>query len=1846
MSYWLSIPVAQLLSDKGQINEKNKKKQLSTDTLIIGSGYGAALAATTLASNNKQHRIDESIWVFERGQEYVPGDFPKAIGDSPGYLSLHRNGKRIGNADALWDIRVGDGVSVVTGSGLGGTSLVNANVALRPERDVLANWPTPPDDNASWPEQLSASYDYVEQLLGAKPHPEHHSLPKYRAVDTLAKSLGKTCRPAPLTVSFEERANAVGVQQPACNDCGNCVSGCNIGAKGHLAMNAWPLARDLGVDIYTGATVSALAKEGEEWLVDVHLTTSPETTFEVRARRVILAAGTLGSTEILQRSRDNKLSLSNQLGSRFSTNGDALAFGYGQRNKVQGVAVTPSVAGDVDKAEQRVGPTIVGYAQSAGRNDKLRTVEEGAIPYPMVRIWGEMITTQAMFRRWSDDEPTAWHRDHAEADPISVSDDLLDHCQTLLCMGLDEGDGELELKGDHVTPTWHARENDFYQGLHEELKRAEKKDKGEGDGFDGGYYLPGAQWKFFPDDMSGVAEGANLLGGHAITVHPLGGCAMADDAGRGVVNHKGQVFSSSEGTAVYNNLYVLDGAIIPKPLGVNPMLTIAALAHYLTDLMTPAVGADRQVPQIADESWKRPPTAQGFAMADPANRQVELVFCERTMGKLDGDDAAKRKIAAAIAGAGASDKQQQLTKLLQDYGVVVEVETDDPDAETPNPDAFSWLADPSKPMRSVLRVYANPMGDAKDKTVPDQHLGEALLEAKGHVRLLALDRPGCKLQRWWRAWAAVLCFIRFRWDELWVRFKEHPVKSLLGSKKGYWRVAKSLTDYRTLDYDFSCELHDGSQLHFRGTKRLRYTLKYANLWKGLINIPMQVTLSAPGNKPCKASCNLRVDLINMFKGLAPYQVKQSPDMPTTYAAMGGMAMLFLRSLLQTHFWTFAAPAYKRFPEKRASNQARLEAPPATMRYPDRCSPKKAVCQMYYGPVSLPKVKGKPLRLTRYTPENASAAKELEPILLIHGLAHSSRVFWTETIDTNWVQHLLGEGYDVWLLDHRLSGGLQEVAEQDASMDQIAAIDIPWAVKSVYETTGKKVNIFAHCIGSGSFAMSLLSGQLQRNGQDSYIASATLHAVTPWLVASEANRLRANMVSAVRDQIAFKHFDPIPHNKPTFLETVFDRLASSIFWEGEERRRHIKDDVGDAYSRTACNRMTLFYGVEWNHKKLDPRTHRQLATLVAPGTVELFRHIYYSIMRKRLTTREGYESYLRKENIENHWKFPTLFLHGSDNEVFDPESSHLSAYMLAQSRVPELERDEWKERTDERKYTERGVWFKEIKGYGHMDVLFAKEANKEVFPHVTDFLASLRGESEAECDKPDPRQHANPKVKPRVGPIISRPRKVAQGYMVRVWAECATNPNYEGTRLRIEDKDGNELQCFWSRNPCKSDRDPLCQSDRDPLGQSDFWLGDILLPESKVPDEIFVHVTSLCERDVEAKYPLAINWTESSWFKRLVQNQGADDRLSFLLGSCQYPGSAFEQKISGRIHEAMKQHTKDHDQQRGVDHLLLMGDQIYADATADLFDPHDLDERYRSRYRRAFGSAYSKKGENAHELYTQIPTYFAVDDHELINDWKGDFSSRQARDEFKIACREAWNYQMHHDEVTSPYRSHRTTPLWYPFDSAGYPFFVFDTRSERLNKSRADASAVMKKHQRDMFKTWLTDNARHIEDGRPLFIVSGSPLGPVPSELAQYPALAEKYDKLLGYPGFLKELHEILSSHHVKCVVWLSGDPHFSSVSEMALSAGSEVRLVHVVASGVYAPLPFINDRPDRYDWGKATTIDYAGTGLSVKCTPQMLTGSSSHFVRIDLGQEQSQWYMDISAYGKDGKRLNEIRVKL
>lgn len=532
--------------------------------VVVGSGYGGSIAASRFA------RAGQSVCLLERGREFLPGEFPRTLPDAAKEMQADLpdpNAPPVGSRTGLYDFRVNKDINVFLGCGLGGTSLVNANVALEAEKRVF--------EDARWPQEILADYDTLvmqgyqraREMLRPAPYPDTYpKLPKLEAHAKSAAEVGGNFYKPPITVTFQYSVNHVGVDQAACTNCGDCVSGCNYGSKNTLAMNYLPDARNFGAEIFTCVSVRRLERSGGKWLVHFQALESGREKFDaptqfVRADIVVLAAGTLGSTEILLRSKAAGLSLSDQLGRNFTGNGDVLAFGYNCDEEIRGVGHGHLEA----KGRQPVGPTITGIIDRRGQpvlNDGM-VIEEGALPGPLVPIYPKALSGAAkVFGQDTDEGWWDFVRERTrdlESLMRGAYKGAVANTQTYLVMTHDDSAGRMMLENDRLRVSWPGvGDQPIFEKVNEHLRQATKAL--------GGTFTPNPTW-------------TELLGKKLVTVHPLGGCSMGAVAQQGVVNHKGQVFSGTQGANVHDGLYVCDGSVMPRSLGVNPFLTIAALAE-------------------------------------------------------------------------------------------------------------------------------------------------------------------------------------------------------------------------------------------------------------------------------------------------------------------------------------------------------------------------------------------------------------------------------------------------------------------------------------------------------------------------------------------------------------------------------------------------------------------------------------------------------------------------------------------------------------------------------------------------------------------------------------------------------------------------------------------------------------------------------------------------------------------------------------------------------------------------------------------------------------------------------------------------------------------------------------------------------------------------------------------------------------------------------------------------------------------------------------------------------------------------------------------------------------------
>jgi cholesterol oxidase len=538
----------------------------------------------------------------------------------------------------MFDVWHFTGCDSVVSSGLGGGSLIYANVLLRKDEHwFVQDDPLPHGGYESWPvtrADLDPHYDEVERMLGATPYPlgvpPYAETPKTHAMQDAAAELGLPWQLPPLAVSFApapgaapgpglpivdpDYGNLHGRPRTTCRLCGECDIGCNIGAKNSLDYNYLSAAQHHGADLRTGHEVRAIRpRPAGGYEVDYIRhppaeqsgapgpgAASPRT---IVCERLVLAAGTYGTSYLLLRNRPSFPGLSAALGTRFSGNGDVLNFLLHARDR--------SRTRPLDASR---GPVITSAIRLSDQHDPAGTgrgayLEDGG--YPAFVDWlVEAADMAGDTRRLAQFVLQRCHAMVARTPNPSVSREISELIGTdslsvsslpLLGMGRDVPDGVLRLRAGRLDLTWTTASSEaYFDRVLATMRRIAA--------------VLGAR----------CVNNPLWLSKRIITAHPVGGAPMGRDPSVGVCDPYGEVFG-------YPGLYIADGAAMPGPVGPNPSLTIAALADRMcTRLLekppaTTAGGADL--------------VRAGSAAADPADsaprcgrERTSLSFTEEMSG--------------------------------------------------------------------------------------------------------------------------------------------------------------------------------------------------------------------------------------------------------------------------------------------------------------------------------------------------------------------------------------------------------------------------------------------------------------------------------------------------------------------------------------------------------------------------------------------------------------------------------------------------------------------------------------------------------------------------------------------------------------------------------------------------------------------------------------------------------------------------------------------------------------------------------------------------------------------------------------------------------------------------------------------------------------------------------------------------------------------------------------------------------------------------------------------------------------------------------------------------------------
>ena len=514
------------------------------DWLVIGSGFGGSVSALRLAEKGYK------VGVLECGRRFRDEDFPKSTWDLRRYFWSPRIGLR-----GIFRLTTFRDVTVVSGSGVGGGSLGYANTLYVPPSPFFQDpqW----SDLDDWEAKLAPHYAEAQRMLGVVVHDNDDPADQLLREFGEELGVGDTYRKTPVGVYFGEPGETVpdpffdgeGPDRTGCMQCGRCMVGCPHGAKNTLVKNYLWLAERRGVEVRADRTVTDIRPLGAADGSDGYAVSSERSGIlrgrgrqTLTARGVIVAAGPLGTNKLLQRCRlgGSLPRISARLGELVRTNSESILAvtvpeGYPE-DLARRVAITSSIYPDPHTHIE-----TVTYGRAGDSMSALYTlmVGDGTKVTRPLKLLGQILRHPVRFAK------VLWPRGWSQRTIILLVMQTLDNAIALRPKLKRSGDVRLQTEQDpeRPIPTFIPVANEAAEWL---AKRT-----------------------------GGIAQSAlaETLIGAPTTAHILGGAVIGHGPEDGVVDARQRVFG-------YENLLVCDGAAIPANVGVNPSLTITAMAEH------------------------------------------------------------------------------------------------------------------------------------------------------------------------------------------------------------------------------------------------------------------------------------------------------------------------------------------------------------------------------------------------------------------------------------------------------------------------------------------------------------------------------------------------------------------------------------------------------------------------------------------------------------------------------------------------------------------------------------------------------------------------------------------------------------------------------------------------------------------------------------------------------------------------------------------------------------------------------------------------------------------------------------------------------------------------------------------------------------------------------------------------------------------------------------------------------------------------------------------------------------------------------------------------------------------
>ncbi|KAL1897428.1 hypothetical protein Sste5346_004165 [Sporothrix stenoceras] len=1216
----------------------------SYDCVVIGSGYGGAVAAARMA------RAGQSVCLLELGKERWPG--------------------------------------------LGGTSLINANIFLRADEKTMGMKAWPPELREKG--ALDEYYDKVESVLEPESYPnDWPMLPKLDLLKQQAEKLkmgDKFYRPKQ-TTRFRNGPNSCGVEMSASTLTGQDSTGINDGSKTTTLVTYLADAWNWGAEMFCECEVRYIEKVTDSrggyriyfawhgcnrghFKANLH----GDLMWVYARKAVFLGAGSIGTTEILLRSKAmGDLGLSDCVGQNMSGNGDILAFGYNTEH------LTNAVGRAHPSPYHPIGPTITGIIDNRDTNNPLDgyVIEEGTVPHALARFFQTMLDvmpgsipcrdetlvqrSQSMLARWGSRLMGPYFRQGA-----------VERTQVYLVMSHDSNQAVLSLKDDKpVLEFLGVARSDHVKHLNGVLAKATE------------------------------AVGGTLVGNpffalmdQQVTVHPIGGASMAsDDTGlTGATDHMGRLFTGN-GSEVHTGLIVTDGAAIPTALGVNPFATITALAERSVDLYAKSRGLTiREGDNGLLDLFGKPahPCRHRDTFLDDS-----LSWNEDSSGNISDETGSN-------LGFGDNTPLPE-TDNVQNSQYEWEMVDEDGESESESVHRANQIIERAARKRAGGFGFTEVMSGFLHRCDTSSHANGdcSMKEDRRDIYELAYRRAEslCESARFF------LSVQSFDTLDI-VRDPAHKgmltgtvvCPTLPGSPFMVQRGAFNLftMDHqapgtRNMTYDFDLRGTDGHTLHFHGYKVIDSSVALAplQLWRATSTLYVTITrrirrLHEPEgflvDSPASSEEAWRHEPV-LAKGIMHIKPTDFLSEILTLTPTGSSllqkamsAASFMTYFTRKSLGLFLVPLTSlQYPTQTYNGY--INYTPPTQTWADICASDGVHSRLYMWEP-----------LPQYVRRPADGSDDIPSMLFVPGASVDHQIFALPTIPFNTVNYFTRAGYRVFVMVPRI-GQLTLADNNWTTYD--ARLDIKAAFERIRAEYGeRKVYTVAHCMGSVALATGLLDGTIPAD----WLLGLSCSQVFMNPIWNAANMIKASTATRgpigldrVYGAVAGSWFDCGTSPNDALVQRLLNQALR--FMPTTSRRELCNSAV--------CHRISLVYGRCWNHGNLNEATHRQMDRFFGGINMTMLRLLMLQGSQGHvMTNAPEYKVLTTPENVQKHLKgLPIFQFVGGDNVVLSPRATEKTYEILCDTFG-----------TDNGHYRRRV-----IPGYGHLDCWMGRNAWKDVYP---------------------------------------------------------------------------------------------------------------------------------------------------------------------------------------------------------------------------------------------------------------------------------------------------------------------------------------------------------------------------------------------------------------------------------------------------------------------------------------------------------------------------------------------------